>query len=368
MGLGEVPMEGLDVNSKFWRGKRVFLTGHTGFKGGWLSLWLQSMGAEVFGYALGPPTNPNLFEIARVGRGMESFHGDIRDLTFLSRTLKSVKPEIIIHMASQPLVRQSYLNPVETYSTNVMGTVNLLEAVRHCSSVRAVLNVTTDKCYENKEWSWGYRENERLGGFDPYSNSKGCSELVTSAYRSSFFKSGEWKKHGVAIATARAGNVVGGGDWAKDRLIPDIIQAFEDRSPIVIRNPSAIRPWQHVLESLSGYLILVQRLYEGGANFAEAWNFGPNADDAKSVEWIVKYLSSALGENVRWIIEEDLNLHEANHLTLDISKAKSRLFWRPKLNIESALDYVVDWVKSRNAGSDMHLVTLRHISEYAASD
>lgn len=354
------------MNPTFWRGRRVFLTGHTGFKGGWLSLWLQSMDVELFGYALAPPTNPNLFEIAQVGRGMKSFHGDIRDFSFLNQTLKSVKPEIVIHMAAQPLVRQSYLSPVETYSTNVMGTVNLLEAVRNCSTVRAVLNVTTDKCYENKEWSWGYRENERLGGFDPYSNSKGCSELVTSAYRSSFFNNGEWKKHGVALATARAGNVIGGGDWAKDRLIPDIIQAFNDGAPVLIRNPHAVRPWQHVLEPLAGYLMLLQYLYEKGAEFAEAWNFGPNIDDAKSVEWVVKYLSSLLGEDARWIIEENLNLHEANYLNLDISKAKSRLFWRPKLNIESALEYVVDWVKLREAGSDMRLVTLRHISEYAA--
>src|SRR3989338_6942999 len=251
-------MEGMEVTPDFWRGKRVFLTGHTGFKGGWLSLWLQSLGAEVTGFALTPPTNPSLFEVANVAGGMKSIIGDIRDLDALERAMKESNPEIVIHMAAQPLVRYSYVNPVETYATNVMGTVHLFEAVRKAGSVKAVVNITTDKCYENREWEWGYRENEPMGGYDPYSNSKGCAELVTSAYRLSFFNPVDYSKHGVALASVRAGNVIGGGDWAQDRLIPDIISAFSEGRPVVIRNPHAVRPWQHVLEPLRGYVTLAE--------------------------------------------------------------------------------------------------------------
>ena len=270
------------MNPAFWKGKRILLTGHTGFKGSWLSLWLQSMGAPVVGYALAPPTNPSLFEVAEVGRGMTSVIGDIRDLEHLCAVFAEHKPEIVIHMAAQPLVRYSYIEPVETYSTNVMGTVNLLEAVRGTDSVKAVVNVTSDKCYENREWVWNYRENEAMGGYDPYSNSKGCAELVTAAYRNSYFHSEKYKEHGVALASGRAGNVIGGGDWAGDRLIPDIMRAITQNLAVNIRNPHAIRPWQHVLEPLSGYLMLAQKLYEEGAAYAEGWNFGPSDEDAQA--------------------------------------------------------------------------------------
>jgi CDP-glucose 4,6-dehydratase len=261
------------MNQQFWTGKKVFVTGHTGFKGSWLCLWLQQMDAEVTGYALQSPTQPNLFEVADVARGMRSIMGDIRDGATLAATLQNAAPQIVIHMAAQSLVRYSYIDPVETYSTNVMGTVHLLEAVRKTPSVRAVVNVTSDKCYENREWVWGYRENEAMGGFDPYSNSKGCAELVTAAYRSSFFNPAKHADHQLALASGRAGNVIGGGDWAADRLVPDILRAISENRPVVIRNPHAIRPWQHVLEPLSGYLQLAQKLYEGGAAYAEGWEF-----------------------------------------------------------------------------------------------
>ena len=271
------------MNPSFWRSKKVFFSGHTGFKGSWLCLWLQQLGAEVTGYALAPPTSPSLFEVAHVAQGMKSLCGDIRDGAALAKAMREAVPDIVIHMAAQPLVRRSYLDPVETYSANVMGTVHLLEAVRQTQSVRAVVNVTSDKCYENKEWVWGYRESDPMGGFDPYSNSKGCAELVTAAYRNSFFNPAKYSEHHVALASVRAGNVIGGGDWAEDRLIPDILAAFEKSQPVVIRNPHAIRPWQHVLEPLAGYLQLAQKLYEDGATYAEGWNFGPNDEDAQPV-------------------------------------------------------------------------------------
>ena len=276
------------MNHSFWNGKRVLMTGHTGFKGSWLSLWLQSMDAQVVGYALAPPTDPSMFEVAEIGKGMLSIIGDIRDLKHLRAVFAEHKPEIVIHMAAQPLVRYSYIEPVETYSTNVMGTVNLLEVVRNTGSVKAVMNVTSDKCYENREWAWGYRENEAMGGYDPYSSSKGCAELVTAAYRNSYFHPEKYQQHGVAIASARAGNVIGGGDWAGDRLIPDILRAITEGKAVNIRNPYAIRPWQHVLEPLYGYLQLAQKLYEEGTAYAEGWNFGPNDENAKPVQWIVE--------------------------------------------------------------------------------
>lgn len=275
------------MNRSFWKNKRVFLTGHTGFKGAWLSLWLEEMGALVSGYSLAPNTNPSLFKLASVGKNMNSYIGDIRDLASLQRAMTAAKPDIVLHLAAQPLVRESYINPLETYSTNVMGTVHFLECIRSISSIRAAVIVTSDKCYENKEWPWSYRENEPMGGYDPYSNSKGCAELVTASYRSSFFNSSNYESHGVALASARAGNVIGGGDWAKDRLVPDILKSFEDSKKVIIRNPNAIRPWQHVLEPLSGYLTLAQSLFEKGPTNADAWNFGPSESEAKSVEWIV---------------------------------------------------------------------------------
>ena len=357
-------MESLAMTPEFWLGKRVLITGHTGFKGGWLSLWLQSLGAKVSGYSLHPPTNPSLFEVAGVAGNMRSVIGDIRDLPTLQKFVASVRPEVVIHMAAQSLVRPSYVNPVETYSTNVMGTVHILEAVRQTPGVKAVVNITTDKCYENKEWVWGYRENEPMGGYDPYSNSKGCAELVTSAFRSSFFNPNAYSQHGVAIATARAGNVIGGGDWAQDRLIPDIITAFQSAQPARIRNPHAIRPWQHVLEPLRGYLTLAERLYQDGPDYAEGWNFGPRDEDAKPVRWIVEQLAANWGKGATWLADARDHPHEATYLKLDISKARSRLDWHPKLNLKQALQLVVDWARASSSGEDMRQFTISQLQSY----
>ena len=352
------------MNPQFWVGKRVFLTGHTGFKGSWLSLWLQSMGANVTGFALLPPTTPSLFEVAHVADGMQSIMGDVRNLADLQKAMIDAKPEVVIHMAAQALVRHSYDNPVETYSINVMGAVHLLEAVRGTPSVKAVLNVTSDKCYENREWVWGYRENEPMGGFDPYSNSKGCAELVTSAYRNSYFHPEKYKEHGVAIATGRAGNVIGGGDWAEDRLIPDVMRAIAQGRPVRIRNPHSTRPWQHVLEPLSGYLLLAQGLFEQGSAFAEGWNFGPNDDDTRPVSWVLEQLIQSWGDGVSWSHDEGKHPHESHCLKLDCAKAKSRLGWQPKWHLKTALDKVVDWQKQYVQGADMKAVTLSQINVY----
>jgi CDP-glucose 4,6-dehydratase len=355
------------MNREFWQGKRVLLTGHTGFKGSWLSLWLQSMGANVIGYALVPPTSPSLFDVAKVEQGMTSIIADIRDLAHLRTVFAEHKPEIVIHMAAQPLVRYSYLEPVETYSTNVMGTVNLLEAVRGTSSVKAVVNVTSDKCYENREWAWGYRENEAMGGYDPYSNSKGCAELVTAAYRNSYFHPEQYESHGVAIGSGRAGNVIGGGDWAGDRLIPDMMRAIMQGQPVSIRNPDSIRPWQHVLEPLSGYLILAQKLYEEGVSFAEGWNFGPNDEDAKPVQWILDYLTNAWGDGASWKLDGHEHPHEAHYLKLDCSKAKSRLQWQPRWSLAEAIELICTWHKEHLSGGDMQAMCLQQIKLYEAA-
>lgn len=353
------------MNSQFWLGKKIFITGHTGFKGSWLSLWLQKLGADVTGYALSPPTTPSLFDVANVGLNMKSIIGDIRHLEALTQAMIEANPEIVIHMAAQPLVRYSYQNPVETYSTNVMGTVHLLEAVRKSGHVKAVVNVTTDKCYENREWEWGYRENEPMGGYDPYSNSKGCAELVTSAYRSSFFNPADYTRHGVALASARAGNVIGGGDWAVDRLIPDIVTAFSTHRPVVIRNPHAVRPWQHVLEPLRGYLTLAEHLYNEGVSYAEGWNFGPNDIDAKPVGWVVDKLAQQWGEGASWSLDKALHPHEASYLKLDISKAKARLGWSPVLDLGQSLAMVVDWYQAYKEGANMQKVVFTQVNEYS---
>jgi CDP-glucose 4,6-dehydratase len=354
------------MNPAFWHGKRVLLTGHTGFKGSWLSLWLQALGAQVVGYALAPPTNPSLFDVADVGQGMTSILGDIRDLAQLQAVFAEHRPEIVIHMAAQPLVRYSYQNPVETYFTNVMGTVHLLEAVRNTPGVKAVVNITTDKCYENREWVWGYRENEPMGGFDPYSNSKGCAELVSAAYRSSFFNANNYAQHGVATATVRAGNVIGGGDWAQDRLMPDILAAFEQGRTVEIRNPNAIRPWQHVMEPLRGYLTLAEQLFDHGPSFGEGWNFGPNDEDAKPVGWIVEQMAALWGLDAQWQIDTGEHPHEAHYLKLDISKARSRLNWHPALRLKDALALIIDWSKQREAGANMRQLTLAQLQAYQA--
>jgi CDP-glucose 4,6-dehydratase len=353
--------------SDFWKGKKVLITGHTGFKGSWLSLWLHSLGAEVTGYALDPPTEPSLFRLARGGEIVADHRGDIRDGEGLSAVMRETRPEIIFHMAAQPLVRESYKNPVETYAVNVIGTVNLLEGVRHCRSVRAVVNVTTDKCYENHEWSWGYRENDRLGGHDPYSNSKACSELVTAAYRTSFFNQADYHVHGVAIATARAGNVIGGGDWAADRLIPDCFRAILAGEPIRIRNPHAIRPWQHVLEPISGYMLLAQRLYEEKDAWATGWNFGPSDDDARPVQWLVERLCSLWGDGASWVLDGGNHPHEAHYLKLDCSKARSELGWKPRWGLPHVMESIVRWTKAYHLGKDMRALCLKQIHEYGES-
>ena len=360
-------MEGLAVNPAFWHGKRVFLTGHTGFKGGWLSLWLQHLGVSLTGYALPPPTQPCLFDLTDVALGMTSVIGDIRDSHALARAMQQAEPEIVIHMAAQPLVRRSYANPVETYSTNVMGTVHLLEAVRQCPTVHAVVNVTTDKCYENKEWVWAYRENEPMGGYDPYSNSKGCAELVTSAYRNSFFNPEKYGQHGVALASARAGNVIGGGDWSADRLIPDILAAFAQGRPVEIRSPHATRPWQHVLEPLRGYLTLAEKLVLSGTDCAEAFNFGPRSDDTQPVAWIVQKMAELWGGGSSWHLDTGEQPHEAHFLKLDIAKAAQRLNWSPQLHLTQALELTVDWARGHRRAADMRALTLEQINDYQAS-
>lgn len=351
------------VTPGFWKGKKVFLTGHTGFKGSWLSLWLQSMGADVMGYALAPPTTPALFDEARVGAGMQSHIGDIRDLQAITSCMVDYGPDILIHMAAQPLVRLSYKQPVETYATNVMGTVHVLEAARQCPSLRAIVNVTTDKCYENREWEWGYREDEPMGGHDPYSNSKGCMELVTSAYRNSFFG----KNQPVALASARAGNVIGGGDWAEDRLIPDILTAFEKQQAVVVRNPQATRPWQHVLEPLSGYLVLAERLWAHGQDVAQGWNFGPKDEDARPVSWILDHMVSTWGDGARWALDQNPQPHEARYLKLDVSKARAHLHWSPTWSLETTLVYIVKWHRAWLNGDDAHALCLAEINAYMAA-
>lgn len=347
------------MNRSFWQDKRVFLTGHTGFKGGWLALWLADMGAEVHGYALTPPTGPNFFTACNLQTQIKgSTIADIRDAVALTRLMQAAQPHIVLHLAAQPLVRYSYAAPVETYAVNVMGTVNLLEAVRQTPSVRAVVNVTTDKCYENHEWVWPYRENEAMGGYDPYSSSKGCSELVTAAYRRSFLEPA-----GIHLASARAGNVIGGGDWAADRLIPDFLRALDAGQTLTIRSPSAIRPWQHVLEPLSGYLALAERLYSAGQDFAEPWNFGPEEADARPVQWIVEHLCS-LVPGSSWQCDNAPQPHEANYLKLDISKAKVQLGWHPRWNLESALGHTLAWHHAWKSGAEMAATSLAQIREY----
>jgi CDP-glucose 4,6-dehydratase len=353
---------GASVDASFWAGKRVLLTGHTGFKGSWLSLWLQSLGAELHGLALEPPTSPSLFEVAAVADGMHSHIGDIRDLDTVRRVFAQAQPEIVLHMAAQPLVRLSYAEPVETYATNVMGTVHVLEAARATPGVKVVLNVTSDKCYENQEREAGYREDEPMGGYDPYSNSKGCAELVTSAYRRSFMA-----EAGIALGSARAGNVIGGGDWASDRLVPDILRAFEKSEPVEIRNPASIRPWQHVLEPLSGYLVLAQHLSNEGQSFAEGWNFGPADEDARPVQWIVEHMAQRWGADAAWQTDDGIHPHEARYLKLDITKARTLLDWQPSWSLGDAIGLIVDWHRAYLAGRDMRGMCQQQINEYSTA-
>jgi CDP-glucose 4,6-dehydratase len=349
-----------------WSGKRVLITGHTGFKGGWLSMWLQRKGAELCGFALQPPTVVNLFTDAMVAAGMRSEIGDIRASAHLAQVFREHQPEIVFHLAAQPLVRDSYADPVGTYATNVVGTASVLEAARHTPSVRAIVVVTTDKCYENREWDWPYREVDRLGGYDPYSSSKACAELVVSSYRNSFFNPAAYDQHGVAIASVRAGNVIGGGDWASDRLVPDIMRAFLAGTPVSIRNPHAIRPWQHVLEPLRGYIAVAESLCENGVIDAEAWNFGPQQTDAQPVSWIVQRLAEEWGGDVRWEFDAGNHPHEAHILQLDWSKAKRRLNWSPVFSLSDALAFTAEWYKSKSKDGEMRQYTLQQIQSYEA--
>lgn len=351
----------------FWSGKRVFVTGHTGFKGAWLSLWLSERGAQVTGYALAPPTTPNLFEAAGVARHVRHLTGDVTDLPALTAAVREARPEVVLHLAAQSLVRLSYDEPVSTYATNVMGTVNLLEAVRAAGGVRAVVCVTSDKCYENRETGQAYREEDAMGGYDPYSSSKGCAELVTSAYRRSFFNVARLSEHRVAVASVRAGNVIGGGDWAKDRLVPDLMRGFAAGQAPLIRFPTAVRPWQHVLEPLSGYLQLAERLYAGEASAAEGWNFGPAESDAKPVGWIADRLAALWGEGAAWRETGEPQPHEAHHLSLDCSKARERLGWRPVWDLGEGLSRTVEWYKGLARGGDAAELTLRQIRAHGVA-
>jgi CDP-glucose 4,6-dehydratase len=359
-------VEDVEMNPQFWKGKRVFLTGHTGFKGGWLTLWLNHMGAHVFGFSLAPSTNPSLFEVAGVSNALSGhIIGDVRDADLVKRTLIDVKPDIVIHMAAQPLVFAGYSNPIETYAINVMGTVNVLDAIRSCPSVRAALVVTTDKCYENKDWDWGYRENDQLGGFDPYSSSKACAELVCSAYRNSFFNLSKNASNQVGVASARAGNVIGGGDWSPNRLIPDALAAFSKQQQLVIRSPGATRPWQHVLEPLSGYMMLIEKLHEDPQTFGSAWNFGPNEDSIASVESVVKTLAASWGGNAIVKTETSTTVHEASKLKLDSSKAHRALNWVPKMSLITAVKSVTEWHRAYLSDQDMKKVSIDQIVDYS---
>lgn len=348
-----------------WQGKRVFLTGHTGFKGGWLALWLASKGAIVRGYALDPSTDPSFFAACNVGGIIEDVRGDIRDAGALEPALRDFSPEVVFHMAAQPLVRYSYQDPIGTYETNVIGTARVLDAIRRTPSVRAVVSVTTDKCYENKEWHWGYRETDPLGGYDPYSSSKACAEIVSAAYRQSYFPVDKLAEHHVAVATARAGNVIGGGDWSTDRLIPDLVRGFLASESVLIRRPNAIRPWQHVLEPLAGYIALAEHLLSPeAARYASAFNFGPADDDAQPVGWIVEKMVGFWGGDASWTLDPDPGVHEAGYLKLDASRARAELHWHPRLRLETALHWLVDWYKQWQAGADMQAFTLEQIRTY----
>jgi len=348
----------------FWRSKRVLITGHSGFKGSWLTQWLVMLGAEVCGFSLEPPTEPNLFSTLNLAKDIDHRVGDIRNSDSLATTIREFKPEIIFHLAAQPLVRLSYQEPRLTYETNVMGTLNLYEAIRTCDSVNVVVSITTDKCYENKEWVWGYRENDPMGGYDPYSSSKGCAELLSAAYRRSFFNPEQYgKTHQVSLATARAGNVIGGGDWALDRLIPDCVRSLEKNETIVIRSPNATRPWQHVLEPLSGYLLLAKKMYEDGLLYSEGWNFGPGDDSVLSVEQIVQSTVKSWGCG-EYAVASDANLHEAQLLKLDASKAKARLGWKCKFSIENAIEQTIFWYRTFSDKLPTKELTMKQINTY----
>jgi CDP-glucose 4,6-dehydratase len=347
-----------------WNGLRVLVTGHTGFKGSWLALWLHDLGAEVTGFSLPPPSDPSLFEAARVSDVMRHVEGDVRNADDVEAVMRAARPEVVFHLAAQPLVRRSYEEPVETYATNVMGTVHVLDAVRRVGGVRAAICITSDKCYENREWVWPYRESDPMGGHDPYSSSKGAAELVIAAYRRSYFDPAQIESHGLALASVRAGNVIGGADWASDRLVPDIVRAMQTGERLQIRNPNSVRPWQHVLEALGGYILLAERMLAGEAEFADGWNFGPADEDARPVRWIVDHLTSLWGGEQGWDSPATRQPHEAGLLKLDCTKARSALGWRPAMNLDSALRCVAEWHQAHDAGGDAREITLRQIRNY----
>ena len=347
-----------------YRNRAVLITGHTGFKGTWLTLWLNHLGSNVIGYALKPPTQPSLFELCALNTKVTSIEGDVRDFGHLKSVIQKYKPEIIFHLAAQALVRRSYSDPLETYSTNVMGTVHLLEAIRQIGGVRVIINVTSDKCYQNQEWVWGYRENDPMGGQDPYSSSKGCAELITAAYTKSYFNPDHYEKHGVSVASVRSGNVIGGGDWAEDRLLPDCMKALLENRPIVIRYPDAVRPWQHVLEPLFGYLVLGQHLYEDGPTFAGPWNFGPEDESGKPVRWIVERIAEIWGGKASWEVDQSFHPYEAHTLKLDCSKAKLKLGWYPQWDLETGLKKTIEWFKAYRDRADMFITTISQIKDY----
>lgn len=357
-------METVGLSSEFWEGKRVLVTGHTGFKGSWLALWLREMGAEVTGFALDPQEGPNLFELAQVGRDIRDVRGDLRDLGALLEVMAEAQPEIVLHLAAQPLVREAYRDPLGTYSSNVMGTLNLLEAIRQVGGVRSVVLITTDKVYANQEWPWPYRENEALGGHDPYSSSKACCELLAQSYSASFFPPASHAEHGLALATARAGNVLGGGDFAAERLIPDVLKAWDAGHPVTLRYPQAVRPWQHTLEPLAGYLLLAHRLYTEGPAFSGAWNFGPNEGDMCSVGDVVAHLSRQWPDSPGMRVEPS-DLHEAGVLRLDSGRARQLLGWRTRWSLRECLEHTLAWHLAWKRGDDLRAVTLDQLNLYA---
>jgi CDP-glucose 4,6-dehydratase len=357
-------MEDLAMNSQFWKGKKVLLTGHTGFKGSWLSLWLQKLGSDLIGFSNSIPTKPSLFELANVQDGMNSIMGDVCDLNHLKRVISEYQPEIVFHMAAQSLVHESYKNPVETYATNVMGTINLFEAIRTEGNVHAIVNITSDKCYENKGGIQAYKETDPMGGYDPYSSSKGCAEIATSSFRNSFFNPAEYEKHKVALASVRAGNVIGGGDWSPYRLIPDIVRGIIESHTVKIRNPDSIRPWQYVMDPLNGYLILAEKLWENGPKYMGGWNFGPNDNNTKPVSWIVEKISQFYGKDFIWQLTDENFKHEATYLKLDCSKAKEKLGWYTKMNLELALSWTIEWYKQYKQNDDIRYFTEKQIENF----
>jgi CDP-glucose 4,6-dehydratase len=368
--LRKRPLAGLGLTApdpNFWRERRVLITGHTGFKGAWLSLWLQSLGASVTGFAGSGVTKPSLYELARVGDGMNSIAGDVCDPEAVAQAVDACEPEVVFHAAAQALVRRSFEQPRQTYETNVMGTVNVLDAVRmHGHRVRAVVCITSDKCYENREWEWGYRESEPMGGSDPYSNSKGCAELVTAAFRDSFFSNSS-STHPARVGSARAGNVIGGGDWGADRLVPDMMRAALSGQPIRVRNPNSIRPWQHVLNPLAGYLILAQSLW-ASPEYATAWNFGPPDEDARPVGWLVERIAEMWPGDLAWVLDEGPHPHEARYLKLDSSRARMHLGWQPPVGLEQGLEAIVEWYRELDDGADMREATVRQLEKLVGCD